>query len=131
MSASWVQLDGRVAKPAVDFHRNSPPAYRSVRFARSGEIGAMNSGFGSPGVASVQSRPPLVVTAGDSEVYSVITWSAFAWSTIVSPPSPPNGWLASNGWNRSEPVISFEVPLSCRPPQNTVLPDIGSLPESA
>jgi len=64
-------------------------------------------------------------------VYSVITRFAFAWSTTVAPPSPPNGWLDSFGWKRSDPSISFDVPLSCRPPQKTVFPDIGSRPESA
>ena len=63
-------------------------------------------------------------------MYSVITLFAFAWSTTVAPPSPPNGWLDSTGANFEAPGISFDVPLSCRPPQNTVRPD-ESRPESA
>ena len=44
MSASFDQLSDRVPNPAVERQRNSPPAYRSVPFARLAKIGAMNSG---------------------------------------------------------------------------------------
>ncbi len=91
----------------------------------------MNRGFGSAGTASTKVRPPSFVTAGDRSVYSVMTLFALVVSTTVSPPSPPNGWLASIGWSLSAPSISFDVPLSCRPPQNTVFPVDGSTPESA
>ncbi|MGZ4278370.1 MAG: hypothetical protein ACXVFK_15780 [Solirubrobacteraceae bacterium] len=49
-------------------------------------------------------------------VYSVMTLSLFFGSTSVSPPSPPNGSEASSGVYFELPGVSFDVPLSCRPP---------------
>ena len=77
----------------------------------------MKRGLGSLGLMSTQLRPPSVEVAMSRPVYSVMTLSLFFGSTSVSPPSPPNGSEASSGENFEAPGVSFDVPLSCRPPQ--------------
>src|SRR5881392_1585127 len=117
---------------------NSPPATQWAGFAASGSNGAMKRAFGSHGLGvyvkakhdGLISRyagspapvdlPPFVVSAISRSTYSLTAWSPFVWSTMLSPPSPPNGETISVA-----PGLSSETPLSCRPPQIASPPATG------
>src|SRR5437870_2476712 len=117
-------------------HTNSPPATQWSRFWGSDSNGAMNRGFGSHGLGTDSAlkqdgemvihdlvvpseRPPFVVRAMFSAVYSCTERSALLGSTMPSPPSPPKGDTMVG-----EPLCRYDTPLSWSPPHRAVPPPV-------
>src|SRR5262245_25002740 len=131
-----------VEKPRSCDQIELPPAtHRSLAWSpvfcepRTTRNGAVNRGFGSgtdtsnTALVEPSDCAQFVVIHSVRNTYSLRMWQPLRGSTMMSPPSPPNGETSSVlPWLSLRSPRSSDPPLSCRPPATAYPPRSGSTP---